>query len=315
MPNTAASAHVHVGVGVVVDQQGRVLLARRQAHKDFAGMLEFPGGKVRTGEQVQDAIRRELKEEVGIDALELKPLIGVPYCYAHKNVFLDTWRVERFKGEARAMESQSILWQPFATLDPAHFPPANRAIITALRLPLRYMITQVDGDIDVTVASIMQHGLSMVCMRAPRLSDQAYITWFLHVYAQTRAQHVDLLVHNREHLLTALPASGLHLSSHQLLARSVRRVAPETLLGVSCHDQAELQHAERIQADFAVLAPVKATSSHAQQRPAMGWDGFHEMVRHVALPVYALSGMRLEDVDTARRHGAQGIAGIGCFKL
>ena len=61
--------------------------------------------------------------------------------------------------------------------------------------------------------------------------------------------------------------------------------------------------------DFAVLGPVAKTPSHAEQ-PPMGWKRFAELRECVSFPIYALGGMHPSDHETARRHGAQGIAGI-----
>jgi len=103
----------------------------------------------------------------------------------------------------------------------------------------------------------------------------------------------------------------LHLTSRDLLALDGR---PEGYrwVAASCHNDYELRHAGAIGLDFAVLAPVMATQSHPDT-PAIGWQRFSEWAHASQLPVYALGGMSLADLATARLAGGQGIAAIRAF--
>ena len=80
-------------------------------------------------------------------------------------------------------------------------------------------------------------------------------------------------------------------------------------MGASCHNAAELAHAEGIGVDFVVLSPIKPTSSHPDAEP-LTWKGFAKLTRETNVPVYALGGMILGDRALAWRRGGQGIAGI-----
>jgi 8-oxo-dGTP diphosphatase len=108
-----------------------------------------------------------------------------------------------------------------------------------------------------------------------------------------------------------LGLAGIHLTSADLLARTKR---PEGIrwCSASCHNLPELQHAEKIGVDFAVLAPVQATQTH-QAAQAIGWHQFEHWVASVNMPVYALGGMSKADLTTARQAGGQGIAAISAF--
>jgi 8-oxo-dGTP diphosphatase len=77
--------------------------------------------------------------------------------------------------------------------------------------------------------------------------------------------------------------------------------------GASCHNAEELFQAEQLEMDFAVLGPVLPTLSHPGF-PALGWRKFAAMVRECSIPVYALGGLRKDDLATAREHGAHGLA-------
>jgi len=79
------------------------------------------------------------------------------------------------------------------------------------------------------------------------------------------------------------------------------------LVAASCHTPEELAQAETLGLDFAALGPVQPTPTHPEN-PGLGWERFGEWVFDCALPVYALGGMDMEQVQTARHHGAQGVA-------
>lgn len=126
------SALVHVAVGVIVDNQQRLLIARRPQHAHQGGLWEFPGGKVEAGESVQQALARELHEELGIQASGFRPLLEIRHDYGDKAVLLDVWWVEAFRGEACGQEGQPVRWVSAAELAGLAFPAANRAIIEAI---------------------------------------------------------------------------------------------------------------------------------------------------------------------------------------
>ncbi|SHE96271.1 8-oxo-dGTP diphosphatase [Microbulbifer donghaiensis] len=124
---------VHVAVGVVLRSDGKVLIARRPDHLHMGGRWEFPGGKVEAGETVQQALTRELHEEVAIEVKGLRPLTEIRHEYPEKTVLLDTWWVTEFEGEAHGREGQEIAWVDLSALGEYQFPDANQAIIEAIQ--------------------------------------------------------------------------------------------------------------------------------------------------------------------------------------
>ncbi|MBA3494150.1 MAG: 8-oxo-dGTP diphosphatase MutT, partial [Gammaproteobacteria bacterium] len=128
-------------MGVIVNEQGEVLVSKRKATAFHGGFWEFPGGKVEPGERVTQALERELFEELGITIFSYRPFIQVQHSYQDREVFLDCWRVEQWRGIAHGREGQAITWSGTADLDEKTFPEANKPIITALRLPPLYLIS------------------------------------------------------------------------------------------------------------------------------------------------------------------------------
>tara|TARA_R110002110_G_scaffold91264_2_gene237587 strand:- start:211672 stop:212079 length:408 start_codon:yes stop_codon:yes gene_type:complete len=123
---------VHVAVGVIVDDQDRVLLSRRSPNAHQGGLWEFPGGKLEAGESVARALSRELLEELGIEVQSSSALLEVSHDYGDKHVVLDVHLVWEFSGEPHGAENQPLAWVPLEELPKYAFPAANAAIVEAL---------------------------------------------------------------------------------------------------------------------------------------------------------------------------------------
>ena len=126
---------VRVAVGVVLDTQARVLIARRAAHQHQGDRWEFPGGKIEPDETLADALIREFLEEVNLElkpAPDLDPWMVIEHDYGDKQVRLEVARVTMFSGEAVGLEGQEVAWQPLHLLSALDFPAANADIIEGL---------------------------------------------------------------------------------------------------------------------------------------------------------------------------------------
>jgi 8-oxo-dGTP diphosphatase len=123
---------VHVAVGVIArDDSIFITLRADDAHQ--GGKWEFPGGKVEQGETVQDALKRELAEEIGIDIKGSSPLTVITHDYGDKLVKLDVHMVREFDGEPFGKEGQQSKWLAIESLNAADFPDANVPIIDAIK--------------------------------------------------------------------------------------------------------------------------------------------------------------------------------------
>lgn len=306
----------HVVAGVIIDRDGRALLTQRPAGRHLAHLWEFPGGKRESGEASAEALRRELDEELGIVVGAMGPLISIPWHYPEKFVRLEVFRVHEYGGTAQAREGQRLCWvQPEQMLH-LPMPPADRPVVAALRLPTRYVITPEPAQSDVSflaaLSQVLAEGARFILLRSKQRSDAELRPLAIAARRLTEAAGAQLLLNDRVSLVKELGLAGVHLSAQRLRSLAARPLELGRWVGASCHDAAELAHALRIGADFAVLGPVRPTRSHPASQP-LGWRRFRALVAAAALPVYALGGVGPADLARARALGAIGIAGISAF--
>jgi 8-oxo-dGTP diphosphatase len=123
---------VHVVAAVLRDAAGRVLIAQRPPGKHMAGYWEFPGGKIGAGESGEQALRRELAEELGVVLQRCHPLLQLRHDYPDRVVQLDVFVVDEYGGEPSGLEAQALRWVATAELAEQALLPADRPIVEAL---------------------------------------------------------------------------------------------------------------------------------------------------------------------------------------
>lgn len=126
---------VLVSAVALIDRDGRVLLTRRPAGKSMAGLWEFPGGKIETGETPETALIRELQEELGIDTWEscLAPLTFASHTYDDFHLLMPVFACRKWKGMVQGREGQEMAWVQVTKLKEYAMPPADIPLISVLR--------------------------------------------------------------------------------------------------------------------------------------------------------------------------------------
>ncbi len=290
-----------------------MLIAQRPKAWHQGGLWEFPGGKVEPGEDGRAGLRRELREELGIEISIAQPLIRFEHRYADRAVLLDCWRVNHWKGEVHGREGQRIAWARPEALDERRFLPADQAIITAARLPALYLIGPDPGpDLDAFLATLdarLGAGLRLFQLRCREIPLARCRVLVREARGLCERHGARLLLNSALGPALADEAHGLHLTSTDLLTLKRRPLGRDRLIAASCHDAREIEHAARLALDFIVLGPVLPTPTHPDAR-TLGWARFADLVRPAPLPAYALGGLGPAHLPLAWHSGAQGIAAI-----
>ncbi|PXX42859.1 Nudix family hydrolase [Aquitalea magnusonii] len=299
---------IEVVAGVLMRPDGSFMLGSRPQGKPYAGYWEFPGGKVEPGESALQALVRELQEEMAITVTHATPWLSRLHHYEHASVHLRFFRVWDWQGEPQPQEGQQFAWQPPGPSSVEPMLPANGPILKSLQLPAVYAITCAH---EIGVAAQLQalatgpaHGLVQV--REPDMDRQQLQAFVSEVAAIVHARGGKVVVNADPAWLAGWPVDGVHLNGSRL--RQLTQRPDIAWVGASVHSAAELQQAGLLGLDYALLGHVQPTASHPGVTP-LGWDGFASVLAAgMPLPVYALGGLQAQDLETARQHGAHGVA-------
>ncbi|MGD1900182.1 MAG: A/G-specific adenine glycosylase [Phormidesmis sp.] len=125
--------HKQIGVAVITDEQGKILIDRRKQEGLLGGLWEFPGGKIEPEETVEDCVSREIKEELDIEIEVGDRLITIEHAYTHFKVTLNVFNCKHLSGDPKPIECDEVKWVTLDEIDEYPFPKANSQIIAAMR--------------------------------------------------------------------------------------------------------------------------------------------------------------------------------------
>lgn len=302
---------VEVAAGVITRPDGSFLLGQRAPDTFYPGYWEFPGGKVEAGETAEQALVRELDEELGIRVTCIRPWIMREHRYEHAHVRLHFFEVTSWEGEINDHVHSALAWEHVHRPVVGPMLPANGPILKALRLPRWMGITHaLDIGTEVQLARLdaaLERGLRLVQVREPGMPRAELASFAATVIRRAREYGALVVINQDSGLAHELGADGVHLPSHELRRATVRPAFE--WVGASCHCRAELERAAELGLDYALLGAVRPTLTHPE-RETLGWQAFAELVRELPIPVLALGGLGEADMDAARSAGAHGIAAI-----
>jgi len=305
----------HVAVAILLKANGEFLLASRPQGKPWAGWWEFPGGKVEASETPEYALVRELKEELGIVATFIQPWLQRRFDYPEthdspaKTVHLHFFFVTEWQGELNPHEGQELSWQDAANITVQPILPANTPILKALALPPIYAISNLlemgEEDFFTSLEIQLESGLKLIQVREKHLQKPMLVRFAEQVIALAKPFGTKVLLNEDVELAKKVGADGVHLQSKTLM--NLKEKPAGLMVAASCHNAADLAHAQELGLDFVVLSPVKTTKSHTDA-VTLGWQGFAQLISSVEIPVYALGGMAIADLSQALSEGARGVA-------
>ena len=252
---------------------------------------------------------RELREELGIGVETACPWLTRVFTYPHATVRLHFFRVTAWTGELHPHERQQFSWQHPGKVIVEPILPANSPILRALELPALYAISNA-AELGVEpfltrLQTRLDAGLRLIQLREKNLAQNELRELAQRVVALAHAHRASVLLNGDVALAQEVGADGVQLTSTQL-AELAERPALDWC-AASCHNADELRQAEALGCDFALLSPVLPTQSHPGA-PHLGWGNFAAIAAGSSIPVYALGGLKHDDMQTAWRQGAHGIA-------
>jgi len=299
-----------VAVGVLVRADGAVLLADRPAGKPYAGYWEFPGGKMQSGESVEQALKRELAEELGVCVRASDPWVVLEHDYPHAYVRLHFQRIFDWVGTPHPVEGQRLIFLPPGELAPS-------PLLPAAVLPLRWMqLPAVTGYSQQTssdahealqwIEGALARGLRQILWYEPMLTGPARWEAARGASARARAYGARLLIDSRMDDCALALGQGCFLGAETLRGSNVRPRAP--WVGAAVQTPTDLERATALACDFAVIEPAPADSSAGAEDRLATWERIGALCRQCPLPLYADLALSVQNLRQARRYGAHGLA-------
>ncbi|CDH05286.1 7,8-dihydro-8-oxoguanine-triphosphatase,prefers dGTP [Xenorhabdus bovienii str. oregonense] len=124
--------HLHIAAGIIKNTNDEIFITQRHVDSHMGGFWEFPGGKLEQGETSEQALIRELKEEVGITVTHCELVETLTHEFSDRNITLYFYLVNQWKNEPFGKEGQPSRWVLQTELIANEFPPANRSIVALL---------------------------------------------------------------------------------------------------------------------------------------------------------------------------------------
>ena len=182
--------------------------------------------------------------------------------------------------------------------------------------PIRYAITDGTSNTELILLRISRwaetRSIDRLQIREKAMPPAVLYDLTRRAIAIARPCGIEVLVNERADIALAAGADGVHLPGHAISPSTIRRLGIR-LIGVSCHDEAELARASHEGADFAVLGPVFTPRSKVSDSPPLGLEAFGRLARSARIPVLALGGITAANAAACIQAGAAGLAGITLF--
>jgi len=293
---------VDVAIAILI-HRGKILVGWRQEEQHQGGKHEFPGGKVEQGETPEEACRREIYEEVGIGLKDWHQFDYIHHEYDDIIVNLHLFH-SYVPDELLNLIHQPWVWYTRDQLLHLNFPKANKNIIKRLYWPHLIKIS--------TTLSTVESSDALLYWRIEEFEPQ-YIE---QLTALDEGQRSNLVINIAiwQQLSPELQKQikTVHLKQSQLMNLHKGDLTVGVRYIAACHDAVSLKQAQQIGCDAVFISPVKTTATHPEA-VALGWEHFSELAQNSHIPVFALGGMSPDDLVTAQKHGAYGLAGIRNF--
>ena len=288
-----------------------VLLSQRLPNKHLAGFWEFPGGRVECGEDPEQALCRELVEELGIEPQVARPLCILTHHYPEKSVRLRFYRVSKWSGEPQGREGQAIEWVPWHQLPSRQMPAADQAILKLFGVSPHYI-------------QVMEHNAQSASLNAwaSQATSSHLLSWseslltqdalladrVMGLWKKLRSQGHYCIVEGDPELAVQLGADGVELSQEKLMQVSTRPTGLDWV-GAFCQDLLGVSQAAHLGLDFVVIEPSLLGSSVVSD----SW--LVEAIRLSGLPVFVRANTSMVQLPQYQSLGALGMVGCSEWDL
>lgn len=309
---------------IVSDELGRILLVKR-GMPPKAGEWCLPGGYIELDEEADESCQRELLEETGLSGSD-PSLIGVYHSDSpfYHSVLVNAFhlRVDDYSSLQAGDDSTDCRFYPVDELPALAFRSHQLALEAFLRRKgfgprvLRapwgaYLITS--GQEMPLVEAAIRGGVRIVQYRDKTAQKGELFRMAKQLRRITAAADVQLIINDHADLALAVDADGVHIGQDDMPIESLRSILPaRMLIGLSTHSREQAMSAMARGADYIGCGPLFATPTKAQYRP-VGLDLLAWVMKHVSIPVVAIGGIDMNNLQQVKEAGARNVAMVRAF--
>jgi|Deesub1362A_J573_1020465.scaffolds.fasta_scaffold00444_4 thiamine-phosphate pyrophosphorylase len=163
------------------------------------------------------------------------------------------------------------------------------------------------------VTEALKGGLKAVQLREKDLGTRQLLALAYELRELTLKYDARLFINDRVDIAIAVDADGVHLRQDSIPPYAVKRLSPKLIIGVSTHSLEEALNAEKRGADFITLGPIYPTPSKLKYGKPIGIETLKEVAERITIPLFAIGGIKLENLKEVMDNGADGIAVISAI--
>ncbi len=294
---------IEISIGLIEINSSYVCLKRTRP--PFENAIEFPGGKLESGETAESCLYREIKEELNIDIQKSKYIGSIKHLYSDRLIKINIFRIFKFSGEIISTENREIVFFDQHCLDTIL--PTHYRILNILKIPRLLKI--------LTMDSLSSENLHSLCLfNFIRLRDISYFDYEKHFYEILKKYNF------KGKLIVDYPYNeqwdgnyfGIHYKSNKLKEFDPSIRNKSYIYSASCHTYDDVEISNKKNLDFILVSPV--IDSHSSFSP-LGWDKFDLLSKKSFSPTLALGGLKLigKDFINAINNNGFGLSGIRLY--
>ena len=302
--------HLECSVALIKNNTGYLFSERRK--EPFSKYYEFPGGKIEEFETPEECLIRECHEELDIHVKASVYHGQITHLYENLSVKLHIFEIIKYSGKIKAKENQNFLYtNPF--LSNHFFLESTIRILNRLKLRELFFITPIDFDSTPKKIKNIDYSNSFIRLRSFGYSISNYILAAKTLDKFCSKNDIPLIIDKKfSNDLGALNFDGVHFTSKDLskISQGEHIKNKKLIYSASCHNLNDVMIANEYNFDFIILSPVIYPK---YKKNILGWENFKIISDMSNMPVFALGGIKITDLELCKRFNGFGISGISDF--
>lgn len=294
----------------IIKESDKYLFSQR-SKKPFLDYFEFPGGKLEANESSDEAIDREMSEELGIKIVDKIKIGSLIHLYNNLKIKIHVYKIVSYEGNILPREQQKILY--LNPIDSYHkFIESTYRIINYISLPRYLHIISDEKSNPYSIKISRKYFNNMIRLRSFGLSEDSYINQAKKISEISSNKNAKLIL-DLKYIRSCqnIKYSGIHYTSNEISnIKTNIRIDKNITYSASCHNLKEIHMANQLNLDFILLSPVL---SFKNDNPPLGWTDFKLLSKEANMPVFALGGISKDDLNTCMANDGYGVSGISKF--